>query len=86
MQTALLALFWVATIAVPMLGVYGGWRFVRAYERRGTERGELEALREKVKQLEEDADSTSTQLAALADENRFLTRLLDRPAGHDAPG
>jgi hypothetical protein len=65
--------FWVAVIGG---GFMLAFRIVRALENRGTDRQDVERLREKVGQLEESLEGMSGQLERLAEAQQFTTRLL----------
>lgn len=64
--------------------LYLGLRWVRAVERRNGGRAELEALTERVVQLEEELGRTTGDVERLREEQRFTTRLLAERSG--APG
>jgi hypothetical protein len=74
------AILQTAFIAVPVFTLYALWRFLRAYERRGSERSELTALKARMLQVEEGTGDIRDQLSKLTEEQRFITRLLgERP-------
>jgi len=65
--------------------LYVAFRFVRAFERRGVDRAELEAVRARLAQLEEAAAQTAAEVQELEEGHRFTTRLLaERPGGPPA--
>lgn len=66
--------FWGAVL-------YLALRFVRAAERRGASSGELEELRSRVTQLEEDLIAAQTEMQRLAVAERFTAQLLANRAG-----
>jgi hypothetical protein len=68
-----------------VLALYLAFRFVRAFERRGGERNELEALRSRIAQLEEDLARNSATIAEIEEGQRFTTRLLAERAGNGTP-
>ena len=70
------AVLWSAFIAIPIVGLYALWRFVKAYERRGAERSELSVLKDRLLRVEESTGEIHERLDKLAEEQRFLTRLL----------
>jgi hypothetical protein len=72
--------FLVATSTIAFWGavLYLALRFVRAAERRGVERGELDALRARVAQMEEEMDATRTELERLAAAESHTMMLLTR--------
>lgn len=77
-------LFWLVPLLLGGAVLYLGLRFVRAFERRGTYRGELAALQERVARLEEDLGRATSDVERLAEAQRFTQRLLserteDRP-------
>lgn len=79
------AILQTAIIAIPVFALYALWRFLRAYERRGSERSELIALKERMLRVEESTGDIGDQLSKLTEEQRFLTRLLrERSEGADA--
>lgn len=53
-----------------------GARFVRAFEQRGKDRGELADLRERLARLEEAFESVSGQIEQIAQAQQFTTKLL----------
>jgi hypothetical protein len=70
-----------AIFSIPILGIYALWRFVKAYERRGSERSELSVLKDRLLRVEESSGDINDRLDKLAEEQRFLTRLLrERPS------
>jgi hypothetical protein len=74
------AIGWIVIFAIPSLGIYALFRFLRAYERRGAERSELSVLKERLLRVEEGTGDIGDRLDKLAEEQRFLTRLLrERP-------
>jgi hypothetical protein len=75
-----------------LLSIFGGaaalyiaFRFVRAFERRGVDRAELEALRSQVAMLEDAVDRSTRTVERLEEGQLFTTRLLAERAG-GAPG
>jgi hypothetical protein len=72
--------FLVAASTIAFWGtvLYLALRFVRAAERRGIERGELDALRARVAQMEEEMDVTRTELERLAAAESHTMMLLTR--------
>jgi hypothetical protein len=70
----------VLMIGVPYLGaaiaLYFGVRFVRAFERRTLERNELQALEQRVSQLEEELQQTAAATERLEEEQRFTLKVL----------
>ena len=72
-----------------LLSIFGGaaalyiaFRFVRAFERRGVDRAELEALRSQVAMLEDAVDRSTRTVERLEDGQQFTTRLLmERASG-----
>lgn len=68
----------MATAAVGFWGtvLYLALRFVRAAERRSLTRTELEELRSRVSQLEEDLSTAQTEMERLAAAERFAAQLL----------
>jgi hypothetical protein len=74
------AIGWIVILAIPSLGIYALFRFLRAYERRGAERTELNVLKERLLRVEESSGDIGDRMEKLAEEQRFLTRLLrERP-------
>jgi hypothetical protein len=69
-------LFAVAGISFWGTVLYLALRYVRAAERRGASRGELEELSARVRQLEEDLAAAETEIGRLAAAERFTTQLL----------
>ena len=66
--------------------LYVAFRFVRAFERRGVDRAELEAVRARLLQLEDEAARTAAEVKELEEAHQFTTRLLtERPGGAPAP-
>ncbi|MGH7500359.1 MAG: hypothetical protein ACREL7_01245 [Longimicrobiales bacterium] len=71
---ALLSLvFWVVVIGG---GIALAVRFLRAYEKRGNDRGEIADLREKLTRLEESIEGVTSQVQRVAEAQQFTTRLL----------
>ena len=56
--------------------LYLALRFVRATERRQVDQGELEALRELVRLVEEELARTTSDVERLSEEQRFTLKLL----------
>jgi hypothetical protein len=74
------AIGWIMILAIPALGIYALFRFLRAYERRGAERSELSVLKDRLLHVEESTTDIGDRIEKLAEEQRFLTRLLrERP-------
>ena len=65
--------------------LYPGLRFVRAAERRGVDRAELEALRGEVARLEGALERTDAEVERLAEGQQFTTRLLAERPGPGSP-
>jgi hypothetical protein len=74
-------LFWLVPLLLGGSVIYLGVRFVRAFERRGADRGELAALRERVARLEEELGRAAGDVERLAEAQRFTQRLLVERAG-----
>jgi hypothetical protein len=79
-----------ALIAVGALMFWGtvlhlAFRFVRATERRGVGRAELDELNARVRQLEDDLAAADTEIQRLSAAERFTTQLLARRAGGTPP-
>jgi len=75
------AVLQTSAFVVPIFVLYMGWRFVRAYERRP--RGELdESTSRRLDQLEESIIRIDSEFNKLAEEQRFLTRLLSERQTH----
>ena len=68
----------MAAAAVGFWGtvLYLALRFVRSAERRSLTRTELEELRSRVSQLEEDLSAAQTEMERLAAADRFAAQLL----------
>jgi cell division protein FtsL len=68
----------MAAAAVGFWGsvLYLALRFVRAAERRSLTRNEIEELRTRVSQLEEDLSAAQTEMQRLAAAERFAAQLL----------
>lgn len=66
-------IFWLAILGG---GFYLAARFIRAFEQRGANRGELEELRERLRRLEETSESIGTEVQRLDEAQQFTTRLL----------
>ena len=79
------AIFQTAIIAIPVFALYALWRFLRAYERRGSERSELIVLKERLLEVEESTGDIRDQLSKLTEEQRFLARLLRERTEEVAP-
>jgi hypothetical protein len=60
-------------------------RFVRAAERRGSSRAELEELSARVRRLEEDLATAETEIGRLSAAERFTTQLLAGRSGGTPP-
>lgn len=73
--------FALAGVAFWSCVFYLGWRFVRAMERRGGSRGELEELRARVERIEQELVSTTAELERLSAGHEFTTSLLAARAG-----
>ena len=75
---------------VPLIGgilaLYLGVRFVRAFERRSLDRGEVQALREQVARLDEELTRTTAEVERLTEEQRFALELLSERHGALPPG
>jgi hypothetical protein len=69
-------LFWVLILGG---GFYIGLRLVRAIERRGADRKELQELQEQILRLEEGLDSMTRDVDRLSEEQRFTMKLLSKP-------
>ncbi|MDF1503633.1 hypothetical protein [Roseisolibacter sp. H3M3-2] len=79
-------LFWLVPLLLGGSAIYLGVRFVRAFERRGTAQGEVQALRDRVAALEEELTRTGEEMERLAEAQRFTQRLLaDRTGGGPPP-
>lgn len=65
--------------------LYIAYRFVLAFERRGVDRAELEALRARLAQLEDEAGRTAADVRELEEGHRFTTRLLAERGGGSPP-
>lgn len=65
--------FWLAIIGG---GFALAFRFVRAFERRGSDPRELTELREKVSRLEDSLESVTHQIERVSEAQQFTTRLL----------
>jgi hypothetical protein len=70
-------LFWPVVLGS---GLYLGWRYVRAVERRSVAEGELTSLRERMLQIEEGLDATRSDVARLETGHEFTQRLLNERA------
>ena len=77
--------FALAGVAFWSCVFYLGWRFVRAMERRGGSRGELEELRARVERIEQELVSTTAELERLSAGHEFTTSLLAARAGIAPP-
>jgi hypothetical protein len=65
--------------------LYLALRFVRAAERRGAGRGELDELSARVRQLEEDLAAADTEIERLSAAERFTSQLLAARSGITPP-
>lgn len=70
----------------PWLVIFGGGgylalRFVRAFERRGLAKDELEALQARIQELEAQFDGMQKDVERLSDEQSFTTKLLSDRSG-----
>ena len=79
-----------ALMAVGALAFWGtvlhlAFRFVRAAERRGVSRAELDELNGRVRQLEDDLAAADTEIQRLSAAERFTTQLLAHRAGATPP-
>ncbi len=73
-------LFWLVPLLLGGAAIYLGVRFVRAFERRGANRGELTALQERVARLEEELGRAMSDIERLTEAQRFTQRLLSERA------
>ena len=71
-----LVLVQAAVVAVPVLGLYGLWRFLRAYERRGQEPLPTDGILSRIAQLEDAIADLSASQERLGAEQQFVTHLL----------
>ncbi len=69
------AVLQAAVVAVPVLLLYMGWRFLRAYERKA-QRGLHESSSSRLSRLEESVLRIDSEIVKLSEDQRFLTHLI----------
>ena len=85
-MVAFWAVWQLAIVAVPLLGLYFAWRFLRAYETRNASARLSGTMEERLLRLEEEVQSISNRQQHAAEEQRFLTDLLaDRKGDATTP-
>lgn len=74
-------LVYALMLGVPVVGTgYLVWRFIRAYERRGVARAELDVVKEQLARLEESVNAAGAHLESLSEGQRFTTQVLTERA------
>lgn len=85
MESLISTLFATLYALTPLVGggavIYLGVRFGRAFERRGVERSDVQALRDQVAGLEEELARTRVEVDSLVEAQRFNLKLLDERYG-----